>query len=467
MKKEVTELKSTKEELKNKTGELSRLEQKHEEVKTEIKNIGKRLSSQDTELKELKSQVEKSAKAKELLENDLQAKESELRSAEARRNGAMELHEQTSKDLAQSKQEHETLRGKVRDLSEQLSSHERHINSLKEEILLKTALHTSSQTLVQSLRDQMHELNTTTRELTSRSESKDEELAEAQRMLAERTRECQTMRTLLNQSESGTETRLRDMKERMEAAIEERDRLEDEHSVSSRRMTRELNETQNRLRDQQRALKALETEKEELEIRNREWRKLREDLEYASKSAEREVEETRNAMKGLREALDESERQIRDLENQKTDLRRQIDEASDRVEKMSRANKNLTEEVKGLQAQTGLRRQSTRPSGVESGLQSSRTSIDSSTARSSAPSNGRLAMSSATSLPRSETPTGSVSGGGLSQGTVDYVYLKNVLLQFLSQKDKGHQRQLIPVLGMLLHFDDKDQQRWNAAIAAR
>jgi len=36
---------------------------------------------------------------------------------------------------------------------------------------------------------------------------------------------------------------------------------------------------------------------------------------------------------------------------------------------------------------------------------------------------------------------------------MDYVYLKNVLLQFLEQKDKKHQMQLIPVLGMLLHFD--------------
>lgn len=53
---------------------------------------------------------------------------------------------------------------------------------------------------------------------------------------------------------------------------------------------------------------------------------------------------------------------------------------------------------------------------------------------------------------RSEIPT-TMAGGGLSQGNVDYVYLKNVLLQFLEQKDKGHQRQLIPVLGMLLHFD--------------
>ena len=38
-------------------------------------------------------------------------------------------------------------------------------------------------------------------------------------------------------------------------------------------------------------------------------------------------------------------------------------------------------------------------------------------------------------------------------GGVDTNYLKNVLLQFMEQKDKKHQMQLVPVLGMLLHFD--------------
>jgi len=49
------------------------------------------------------------------------------------------------------------------------------------------------------------------------------------------------------------------------------------------------------------------------------------------------------------------------------------------------------------------------------------------------------------------TSNSSFGAGGPS--SIDYVYLKNVLLQFLEQKDKGHQMQLIPVLSMLLHFD--------------
>lgn len=50
---------------------------------------------------------------------------------------------------------------------------------------------------------------------------------------------------------------------------------------------------------------------------------------------------------------------------------------------------------------------------------------------------------------------------------MDYFYLKNVLLQFLEQKDRNHQKQLIPVLAKLLHFDGKDEQKWMSAISAR
>ena len=50
---------------------------------------------------------------------------------------------------------------------------------------------------------------------------------------------------------------------------------------------------------------------------------------------------------------------------------------------------------------------------------------------------------------------------------MDYFYLKNVLLQFLEQKDKNHQKQLIPVLAKLLRFDRMDEQKWMLAISAR
>ena len=79
---------------------------------------------------------------------------------------------------------------------------------------------------------------------------------------------------------------------------------------------------------------------------------------------------------------------------------------------------------------------------LDSEVHSSRTSMDS-TARIGSPA----PPSKTASGPRVDVVNGQASG------KMDYVYLKNVLLQFLEQRDKKHQMQLIPVLGMLLHFD--------------
>lgn len=49
---------------------------------------------------------------------------------------------------------------------------------------------------------------------------------------------------------------------------------------------------------------------------------------------------------------------------------------------------------------------------------------------------------------------------------VNIDYLKNFLLQLLEQRDKRTQLQLVPVLGKLLKFDKRDEQKWMAVVAA-
>lgn len=82
---------------------------------------------------------------------------------------------------------------------------------------------------------------------------------------------------------------------------------------------------------------------------------------------------------------------------------------------------------------------------VDTPTTSSRSSID------AAPAKGSIASPSPTARAGSRASIETVNGK--NPGSTDVVYLKNVLLQFLEQKDKKHQMQLIPVLGMLLHFD--------------
>jgi hypothetical protein len=86
----------------------------------------------------------------------------------------------------------------------------------------------------------------------------------------------------------------------------------------------------------------------------------------------------------------------------------------------------MSDELRGLKTRA-----------AEANVQSSRSSLESSRSRIASPT------------PKGGAPSTQASDGA----AVDYVYLKNVLLQFMEQKDKKYQQQLIPVLGMLLHFD--------------
>lgn len=265
------------------------------------------------------------------------------------------------------------------------------------------------------------------KEARERCESLDEELADAHRLLSERTREGETMRRLLNDIDSRADAKVRDFKERMEAAIEERDRAEDDASTQGRRRARELEDLKNKIREAEKALRTAEDDKEELEQSQRDWRRRRDEIEGEWERSTGEVSEIRQAMARLRDSLDESEKQVHDLEKEKAELRRSVEETNNRLEKLRKSNRTLTDEARLGQ----------RP-------QSSASSIDSGSRRPSA-----TPMSSKDRSPsarRSETP----GPGGPS---IDYIYLKNVLLQFLEQRDKNYQKQLIPVLGMLLHFD--------------
>jgi hypothetical protein len=118
-------------------------------------------------------------------------------------------------------------------------------------------------------------------------------------------------------------------------------------------------------------------------------------------------------------------------------------------------NQALSDELKFLKSS-----RTAAATGGDPSAQSSRSSIDSS--RGGSLSRLSSPVPHANSINRG--PTGSPSPSGEANGQMDYTYLKNVLLQFLEQKDKKHQMQLVPVLAMLLKFDKKDEVKWSNAI---
>ncbi len=445
---EVEELKPTKTDLKNRIGELKRLEARHEDLKADIKNLSRKIGEKDAEVKDLRQKLADRSGARSKAEEDVRVANSNFETAEAARQAAVNSHQQAAEELTRSKADQNASRTKIREFEEAISRHIKEVENLKEEVRLKTSLHDSTQSIVTGLREQMLELNTQAREATSRAESLEEELAEIQRMLFERSREGETMRRLLADVEGRTSTKIREMKERMDTAIVERERVEDEASTSNRRVAREVEDLRNKTREATRSLKAAEEEKEELERSQKDLKRRRNELEIAQEIARAKVVEAQAALQQLREALDLREREGMELERQKADTKCTLEEVQERVERLQKANKGLMDELKNTQQQ---RKGSVRPSaGAQSEAPSSRSSIDSSGANARNNSVvGSPAPNIRDRLPssRSSTPTAP------SASTIDYVYLKNVLLQFLEQKDKSHQKQLIPVLGMLLNFD--------------
>lgn len=425
-------LKTAKEELSSKTGELRRMETREKDLKADFTRFKKMVEDRDSEIRTLKEKVGSEINSRLKAEDQNRVAQRDLRRAEAEKIELSATGEKAARELAKVQEEATKLRSRVRELETQVSKLNSESQTNNEELDMKNAQYLSAQSLVGSMRDQTSEMATQLKEIKEQSESLEEELAEVQRLLNERTREGETMRRLLADVDERAEVKVREMKERMEAAIEERDRAEDEASTNGRRRAREVDELKVKLRDAERDLKRAEQERDESEQKIKDWRKQREELEKSSEKAAKEVREVNGAMGELRSALDESERQAREAEKQKTDLRRLLDEATQRYEKLQKSQKVLSEELRGLKSHSKL------------DLPSSRSSSD--------------------SRPSSNGRRDSVNGS--ASAPMDYVYLKTILLQFLEQKDKKHQAQLVPVIGKLLHFDKKDEQKWMSAISS-
>lgn len=420
------ELKITQENLTRKTSDLTSLENKHDDLRAQVKSLKSTVSERDAEVKTLNQKIRQETDSRLKAEEGLSVAQSDLRFCESKKQEAVESREKTATELSRAQDQLKAARTKLREVESQSTQLTKELDALKEDVQLKTAQHASAQSLMNSMRDQGTEIGMQMKEARERCESLDEELADAHRLLSERTREGETMRRLFSDIEGRADAKVRDFKERMEAAIEERDRAEEDASTQGRRRARELEDIKSKIREAEKALRTAEEDKEELEQSQKDWRRRRDELEGQWERSSGEVNEMRQAMTRLRDSLDESEKQVRDLEKEKAELRRSVEETNSRLEKLRKSNRVLADEAR-----------------LGQGRQSSRSSMDSGSRRPSATPVSSKERSPSV-VRRNETPTGP---------NVDYIYLKNVLLQFLEQRDKNYQKQLIPVLGMLLHFD--------------
>ncbi|KAH7136676.1 hypothetical protein B0J13DRAFT_506237 [Dactylonectria estremocensis] len=416
LRQESATLKTTKEELAAKAKELKDMEKREKDLKRDLSRAQQISSDRDTEIKGLQERLTTETNTKVRLEDAQRVSGRDLRRAEAEKVELSAKAEKAERELQVVQEELSKLRPRVKDLEEQLYKLKREKTAMQEEVEFKGQQYTNAQGLLSSMRDQTAEMTVQLKESKSQAESLEEELAEVQRLLQERTREGETMRRLLADVDERADNKVRDMRARMEAAVEERDRIEDESSTLARRKARETEDLKQKLRDLEREVKTLGNERDELEQREKEWRRRREELESVEEKAEAETAEMRTTVSQLRTALDASENQVRDVEKQRVELRRMLEEARVRYEKLSKDLK-------------------TTQSKLVAG--SSRSSFDSQR---------------------------SGNNGAQPGGAPETAYIKTILLQFLEQKDSKLRAQLVPVLGKLLRFDKTDEQKWMKAV---
>ena len=336
---EAAEMKGVKEALGKKEAEFKRLDSRHEDMRSELTGLKQTIAIKESEIISLNKKINQETSSKLKAEEGSSKAIQELQRLEVEKRQATESLDRLSKELAKSKEDLLDTKARLRDIEQQLSKHRSESAGLQEDVELKAAQYASAQSLMASMRDQTAEMAIQLKEARERCESLDEEVADAHRLLSERSREGETMRRLLADVEGRADARVREMKERMDVAVEERDRAEDEASMAGRKKAREFEDVRNKYRDVERNLKRVEDEKEELELAQKDWKRRREELESRAEGSRGEAEEVRKAMGELRDALDESERQARESERQKSELRRSVEETQIRLEKLQKSNK--------------------------------------------------------------------------------------------------------------------------------
>ncbi|KAI9669626.1 MAG: hypothetical protein M1831_007322 [Alyxoria varia] len=442
MRSEVSELKSTRDELTTVSAKVRRLESVEGSLRKEVETAKRNFADKSKEVNSLQEQVSQEKSKRATAEESNHKLEKDLQRTQTEKNKALEANESATKKLDDTEKQRESAQTKAQELQTQIDTVNRDAQGLREEIELKTKQYASAQSLMSSLRDQATEMATQLRETKERAESLEEELTDAHRLMNERGREGETMRRILSDIEGRADARVKEMRERMEVAIQERDQAEEEASTIGRRRKRELDDLKSRLSEAERDVRRAREERTDLERLEQQLRQDKTANERRAEQAAQEAAEARKAMSELRDALDEGEKQSQELDSEKQAAQRLLEDVQARLDKLQKTHKTLSDELRSVRA--------AKSKTTDSEGHSSRSSVDS-----SAP--GRVASPQSVGRNSPKPSSGNT-------GNVDFVYLKNVLLQFLEQKDRKYQMQLVPVLGMLLHFDKKDEQRWMSAI---
>lgn len=319
--------------------EMKKLERVEQDLRREVASLKSKVSDNQIEIDRLKNQVKLETSKRTKAEEAAKNLQNDLRKAEDEQKDAIDVVERTSRELSRAQEEVTNLRQRTQNLERELNKIKSEKEGLAEDLQLKIAVVASAQSSMSTMRDQASELATQMKETKARCESLEEDLAEANRLLQERSREADTMRRLLNEAESRSEARIRDMKQKMETAFEERDKAEEEVATIGRSRAKEIEELRNRVREAERLLKKVEEAKEITEKERKEYQSGKQKAESALESLTQELDDTKKANEQMRDTLDETERQMKAVEQRGMQTRKEAEDLRAKYEKLTKSHK--------------------------------------------------------------------------------------------------------------------------------
>jgi chromosome segregation ATPase len=204
------------------------LEHIEKEARESIASIQTKLALKEKEITKLRSDLNDLRNSKAKIEDSLCSTRQALSTVESERNDIQQLEHIARDESARLQRGAVSFQERILSLESLHASLRNEQNSLTEEVHIKTAQVESAKALMQNLREQTTEMGHQAREAKERCEALEDELSEAHKLLSERAREAGTMRRLLDEAEGQEAGRIKDAREKLEVAIEERDHLVEE-----------------------------------------------------------------------------------------------------------------------------------------------------------------------------------------------------------------------------------------------
>lgn len=270
---------------------LRQLERSERDARDRTASLQTNLNSKEKEVNNLRAEVNNVQNLKLQLEENLRSIRQELSRVDSERRDIQQREQNARDESMRYKRDADLYRDKIASLESLRTSLTNERDSLSDEVHIKSTQLESTQTFMQNLREQTTEMGHRAREAKERCEALEEELSEAHKLLSERAREAGTMRRLLDEAEGREAGRIKETMEKLEAAVEERDHLEEEITLLRRNNSEGSGELTRSLREKEVAVKELTSKYERVKKEMDELVGRNKDVEMKLQQARKEADE--------------------------------------------------------------------------------------------------------------------------------------------------------------------------------